>query len=279
LTSSFLLHLILGSYKPEEDHDWESYTLGRAPANSEPGADLTVAEQNAQTANLELARSAGSRYLVQKWGDGTMCDKTGKKREVEVQFHCSMVMTDHILFVKETKTCSYVLVVQTPRLCGEPGFKSRRDTGEEAEIQCREIVDAKTERAINLPTADHPLKIPPRKTVLPPPPLKNDPSEPLTVKEKMFNEILRKTLEALMGPENGAESTSGGKDGEVIIELAENSMEDMPVESERLIDALRAAGYDVQTEVITLDTSKDNKKQSPAAKKKASKGQPHRDEL
>lgn len=190
-----------------------------------------------------------------------------------------MVMTDHILFVKETKTCSYVLVVQTPRLCGEPGFKSLRDTGEEAEIQCREIVDTKTERAINLPTADHPLKIPPRKTVLPPPPLKNDPSEPLTMKEKMFNEILRKTLEALMGPENGAESTSGGKDGEVIIELAENSMEDMPVESEKLIDALRAAGYDVQTEVITLDTSKDNKKQSPAAKKKASKGQPHRDEL
>lgn len=36
-------------------------------------------------ANLELARGAGSRYLVQRWGDGTMCDKTGKPREVEVQ--------------------------------------------------------------------------------------------------------------------------------------------------------------------------------------------------
>ena len=64
---------------------WESYTLGRAPRNPEPGADLTVAEQSAQAANLELARSAGSRYLVQKWSDGTICDKTGNPREVEVQ--------------------------------------------------------------------------------------------------------------------------------------------------------------------------------------------------
>ena len=59
--------------------------MGRAPPNPEPSVDLTVAEQNAQTANLELARGAGSRYLVQKWGDGTICDKTGKNREVEVQ--------------------------------------------------------------------------------------------------------------------------------------------------------------------------------------------------
>lgn len=44
-----------------------------------------MAEQSAIAANLELARGAGSRYLVQKWGDGTICDKTGRKREVEVQ--------------------------------------------------------------------------------------------------------------------------------------------------------------------------------------------------
>jgi len=233
---------------------------------------------------LELARSAGSRYLVQRWGDGTVCDKTGKSREVEVQFHCSMVMTDNILFVKETKTCSYVLIVQTPRLCGEPGFKSRRDVGEEAEIQCREVVDAKTEREINLPTADHPLKIPPRKTVLPAPPIipRNDP----TGKEKIFNDFLRKTIEAIMASQqNGGESGLGGEDAEVIIQLAEDSMEE-PGESGRLIDALRAAGYDVQTEVITLENkNKEEKKkqqqqqQSPPAKKHPSKGQPHQDEL
>jgi len=82
--------------------------------------------------------------------------------------------------------------------------------------------------------------------------------------------------------QNGGESGLGGEDGEVIIQLAEDSMEE-PVESGRLIDALRAAGYDVQTEVITLDNkNKEEKKkqqQSPPAKKQPSKGQPHQDEL
>lgn len=63
----------------------EAYTLGKAPAIPEPGAELTVAERNAIEANLELARGAGSQYLVQRWGDGSFCDKTGKGREVEVQ--------------------------------------------------------------------------------------------------------------------------------------------------------------------------------------------------
>ncbi|KAG5646673.1 hypothetical protein DXG03_002663 [Asterophora parasitica] len=71
-----------GHRPPQEDPDWEAYTLGKAP---KPGADLTVAEHNGQATNLELARSAGSRYLVQRWGDGTLCDKTGRSREVEVQ--------------------------------------------------------------------------------------------------------------------------------------------------------------------------------------------------
>jgi protein OS-9 len=44
-----------------------------------------MADHGALAANLELARGAGSRYLVQRWGDGTKCDKTGKRREIEVQ--------------------------------------------------------------------------------------------------------------------------------------------------------------------------------------------------
>ena len=63
---------------------WEAYTLGRAPPTLDAGAELTTAEA-AAAANLELARGAGSRYLVQRWGDGTFCDKMGRKRDVEVQ--------------------------------------------------------------------------------------------------------------------------------------------------------------------------------------------------
>jgi protein OS-9 len=49
-------------------------------------------------------------------------------------------MTDTILFIKETTTCHYVLVIQTPRLCGEPMFRSRLEAREESTIRCREIV-------------------------------------------------------------------------------------------------------------------------------------------
>jgi hypothetical protein len=63
---------------------WEAYDLGRAP-ESGSSVDLSRAEHGAVGTNLELARGAGSRYLVQRWGDGTMCDKTGKRREIEVQ--------------------------------------------------------------------------------------------------------------------------------------------------------------------------------------------------
>lgn len=133
-------------YKPEEDAEWEAYTLGQAPATTpESGADLTVAEQNALAVNLELARGAGSRYLIQRWGDGTICDKTGKEREIEIQFHCSMTVTDTILFIKETTTCHYVLVIQTPRLCGDPAFRSRRDAQEQSTIRCREIIQSAEE--------------------------------------------------------------------------------------------------------------------------------------
>jgi len=102
-----------------------------------------TAEDIAAANKLELARGAGQRYLVQRWEDGTVCDKTGVPRKIEVQFHCSMTTPDKILLIKETSTCNYVLVIHTPRLCGEPGFKSERDTQEESVIRCREILNEK----------------------------------------------------------------------------------------------------------------------------------------
>lgn len=45
------------------------------------------------------------------------------------------------MFVKETSTCKYSLVIHTPRLCGEPGFKSRAEHTEAAPIRCRQIMD------------------------------------------------------------------------------------------------------------------------------------------
>src|SRR5258708_36019860 len=71
-----------------------------------------------------------------------------------------MTITDSVMFVKETKTCNYILVINTPRLCGEPGFKSRIDQRDAALIRCRQVVDAATlaNADSSLQEADHPFR-------------------------------------------------------------------------------------------------------------------------
>ena len=63
--------------------------------------------------NLELARGAGSRYLVQRWGDGTYCDKTGRKREVEIQAGPPF-LSDRFSTVL---TCPLASVLRLPPTC------------------------------------------------------------------------------------------------------------------------------------------------------------------
>ena len=168
-----------------------------------------------------------------------------------------MVMTDHILFVKETKTCSYVLVIHTPRLCGEPGFKSRRDSVDEAPIRCREVVDAlpppdSTTPWSKLPPGDSPMKFPKRRPVLPSPlpgavrpgsnqgsvgrgkegkakPNSDDASSPQDsgadsstdkTKEQLYSDLIDKTLQLLMNHDGAGvldKLKSGRKGASVIV--------------------------------------------------------------
>jgi protein OS-9 len=151
-----------------------------------------------------------------------------------------MTMTDSIMFVKETKTCHYILVINTPRLCGEPGFKSRVDQHEEALIRCREVVDAATlANADNQqPESDHPYRQrrTPTSSNSPPPldaaeddgsshddsdaePGANDAADALN-----NNDLLRRALETILqkatgnaGAGNGA-SGGGGAEPRVVVE-------------------------------------------------------------
>ncbi|KAG6850584.1 hypothetical protein H0H93_011252 [Arthromyces matolae] len=269
---------------PQEDPEWESFTLGKAP---QPGADISVADPNAQ-AVLELAQGPGSRYLVQKWSDGTLCDKTRRPREVEVQFHCSMTMTDNILFIKEAKTCSYVLVINTPRLCGEPGFKSHRDTSEEHQIRCRQVIDPQESDANTFSDVsdqlDHPSEIPRRKPVLPSAPAKDVPK--VGAGGSTYSEILRKTLEALAAGKEGKvalQEVLADPDG-VIFELVEDvdMTEDQLTGMDELEEALRAAGFDIRSIPIREKKEDDKmgeKGQAPAKNKKQGKRSPWHEEL
>ena len=92
------LHFIGLINPPLEDPNEPSYTLGHAPAtvhhDEDAEAHVSVPEQAALANRLELARGAGHRYLTLHWGDGTVCDKTGRKRETEIQA-CHLFFFSH----------------------------------------------------------------------------------------------------------------------------------------------------------------------------------------
>ncbi|KAG2157337.1 hypothetical protein DEU56DRAFT_764059 [Suillus clintonianus] len=276
-----------GAYEPTEDPEWEAFTLGRAPSAQEPGADVAVTDRHAQVGNLEVAHGPGSRYLVQRWGDGTFCDKTGKPREVEVQFHCSMTMADSILLVREAKTCSYVLIVQTPRLCGEPGFKSRMELPEQTFIRCRQIINPSLD---STPQATHlEQRMPDDRRIpldfdlpsylnrdtrfaVPPPAAKSSLGPGAGQSEDPLDGILKRTVEALINSpelqslsgENSQVVLGRGQNGEIIIEILEEiPLDDLgePDLQERnvdnyahIVESLRKAGYQ-------LNEPKDEKEQ------------------
>lgn len=170
-----------------------------------------------------------------------------------------MTMTDQILFVKETKTCSYVLVINTPRLCGEPSFRSRRDATDETKIRCREVVETLPENPFNYPVADYPIKSSPP----PPPPLQqqhilpgpaaakseNDrssdtESETDEKQDRIVDDLVAQTIQALMRKTRGRKIDKAGEPTEVIIEFGDDTEDDVEV-SNKLTEALRAAGFDV----------------------------------
>ncbi|WWD21612.1 hypothetical protein CI109_106098 [Kwoniella shandongensis] len=168
-----------GGVIPTEDPAYDAYTLGQANPSPRKGSstkskvkgvkgapNAAKAEQQTTLNSLDQSSSistgtdtgvgvgkgditapavsfgldASSRYLVQRWSDGTRCDKTGRPREVEVQVHCSMTTSDMIYMVKELAICQYVIIIHSPHLCGLPGFKAEHAQVEMAGIKCRQVI-------------------------------------------------------------------------------------------------------------------------------------------
>ena len=147
-----------GGLVPEEDPRYEGYTLGRARPDSksskrknlDSNSHFTNSKGQGQGGtsidrlNRDHAVSYGlqpsSRYLVQRWQDGTKCELNNKPREIEVQIHCSMTTTDSIYLIKETSICNYVMIIHSPHLCGLPGFRADHSDVEMAKVRCREVI-------------------------------------------------------------------------------------------------------------------------------------------
>lgn len=189
-------------------------------------------------------------------------------------------MTDSILLVREAKTCSYVLVVQTPRLCGEPGFRSRLETRDESLVRCRQIIDPTSDQVspsestqlerrqageqVNANEYDHPLHLLNRESrFIIPAPLQGSSSSDKG--DGQWDDFWKRTVEALMkSPEiqglngnNPQVFLNHGENGEIVIEILEeipmdgNGDEAVQVdvtadEYARLADVLRNAVFDMK---------------------------------
>ncbi|KAI7833931.1 hypothetical protein BX661DRAFT_169034 [Kickxella alabastrina] len=53
----------------------------------------------------KVIRIGRKRFLTQVWGGGTLCDITGKPRQVEVQFHCDPNGPERISLADEVAVC------------------------------------------------------------------------------------------------------------------------------------------------------------------------------
>ncbi|KAF2028128.1 Pkinase-domain-containing protein [Setomelanomma holmii] len=128
-------------YPPMEDTSVHSFVLGRYPKEesdkkverktlgSEQGSKETLDDEGNVKDDSEkglekprLESKGSSRYMVQRLSGGTECDLTGRPRRIDVQFHCNPQSADRIAMIKETSTCSYLMIVDTPRLCHDVAF-------------------------------------------------------------------------------------------------------------------------------------------------------------
>ena len=122
-------------YPPQEDPSTPAYVLGRF---SDSKTDQQE-DGKKNSATTQLQTKGETRCLVQKLSGGTTCDLTGKDRRVEVQFHCHPHSTDRIGWIKEVATCTYLMIIYTPRLCNDVAFLPPRQNKAHL-IACREIL-------------------------------------------------------------------------------------------------------------------------------------------
>lgn len=124
-------------WPPQEDPTTPAFVLGKVDdSTKQPGTP----DQNSQhSVSTELQTKAETSYLVQQLEGGTPCDLTGKNRKIEVEYHCNPQLTDRIGWIKETSTCSYLMVVYTPRLCSHVAFMPPKESKAHP-ITCQEIL-------------------------------------------------------------------------------------------------------------------------------------------
>ncbi|CAO3610111.1 unnamed protein product [Cunninghamella echinulata] len=92
------------------------------------------------SASTQLKQIGDKKLLVQRWGDGTLCDKTNQPRTTDIQFQCDIHHHgDHISNYQELSTCHYLMTISTPRLCDDSMLTSTKKP-KLHQIECNPIV-------------------------------------------------------------------------------------------------------------------------------------------
>lgn len=150
---------------PVRDPNSQEYVLGRVEQATKPKKNAKKGQEEKQLQtdvddqqkplkdthvappNTELQVKGDSRFLVQRMEGGTVCDLTGRDRTIEVQYHCNPGSThDKIGWIKEITTCSYLMLIHTPRLCEDVAFLPPKETRAHP-ISCQLIIDSEEEVA------------------------------------------------------------------------------------------------------------------------------------
>jgi hypothetical protein len=156
-------------YPPIKDPSTESYILGQTPANERRVDSELYGQQPSQLdEGLTSVDAIGEqRYLVQKMGGGAWCDLIKKNRRIEVQFQCDPSGGDRVAWIKETSTCSYLMVVHTPKLCNDLAFVPVERVGEGEgvhEIICQKVMTEELDSGFQEEQKQHVLELPPGTT-------------------------------------------------------------------------------------------------------------------
>ncbi|KAJ1728960.1 Protein OS-9 [Coemansia biformis] len=114
-------------------------SITTAAAAAAAPAPLTNASSNKLVRTTQIHKVGRRHFLVQEWAGGTPCDITREPRDVEIQYHCDPNSPERITLVEEVAICHYVVVINTPRLCVDPGFY---DTAASTvfDINCQHVV-------------------------------------------------------------------------------------------------------------------------------------------
>ncbi|KAK4097074.1 hypothetical protein N658DRAFT_396640, partial [Parathielavia hyrcaniae] len=130
---------------PARDQNTQEYILGKVQVPKPPTGRADPDGQTTKSLappNAQLQVKGDQRYLSQRLEGGTLCDLTGRPRTIEIQYHCSPGATaDRIGWIKEVTTCTYLMVVYTPRLCSDVAFQPPRETRAHP-VRCRPVLRA-----------------------------------------------------------------------------------------------------------------------------------------